>query len=228
MQIQGRVCRAFVRREGNPARLMCCRRIPIMDHIATSEPVITGAFPCSASSVTVGAHYGELFQGQIEGARLSSSRCLLSLPCSRLYSRVTFMPNITGVVRVDPKYKVKSKLAAELTLRELGAGGLGGILSITSNIQESKGNGSSTSDCVGACQAAAMAIGCSIAPERVARLVVAAEQASDNTMFKHAVLFAQREGVVLEDYGRALPETEVLGFDMDITGYVDTLECPLV
>jgi uncharacterized protein involved in propanediol utilization len=44
-------------------------------------------------------------------------------------------------------------------------------------------------------------------------------------MFARAVLFAQREGRVIEDYGAPFPHLAVLGVDTDQIGRVDTLDC---
>ena len=63
-------------------------------------------------------------------------------------------------------------------------------------------------------------------PAEVARIVVEAEAASDNVMFPTPVLFAQREGVVLEDFRRPLPPIEVVGIDTQRDGSVDTLDFP--
>lgn len=64
-------------------------------------------------------------------------------------------------------------------------------------------------------------------PEVVAGLAVRAERASDSVMFEdRAVLFGQREGVILEDFGHRLPALEVLGVNADpAEGGVDTLGC---
>jgi uncharacterized protein involved in propanediol utilization len=45
-------------------------------------------------------------------------------------------------------------------------------------------------------------------------------------MFDRAVLFAHREGVVLEELGPRLPALEVLGVDTDTDGAVHTLDYP--
>ena len=45
-------------------------------------------------------------------------------------------------------------------------------------------------------------------------------------MFSRAVLFAHREGIVLEDYAQHLPKLEVIGVDTSEDSYVDTLEHP--
>jgi uncharacterized protein involved in propanediol utilization len=172
------------------------------------------------------AHHGELFQGQIREAGGRLTRCLLSLPCTGLYSCVVFHPDDTGTPRVQPPHKKKTRLAIELTLEYLDAAGIGGTAVVESNIKEGKGYGSSTADCVAAVRAVADALGQRLADEEVARLVVRAETASDNTMFAHAVLFAQREAIVVEHYTRPVPHMHVLGIDTDRDGIVDTLDYP--
>lgn len=172
------------------------------------------------------AQHGELFQGQVEDESNRSRRCLVSLPCKALYSEAVFAPNLTGEFSVNPAYKAKVKRAAELTREHFGVPWLGGAINITSTIPEAKGCGSSTADCIAAARAVAEALGRTLAQEELGRLVVKAEIASDNFMFNHAVLFCQREGVVLEDYAQDLPKLEVVGIDTAESAYVDTLEYP--
>jgi uncharacterized protein involved in propanediol utilization len=170
-------------------------------------------------------HHGEIFQGQLENSHGDAHRCLVSLPCYDLYSRAVFTPDSNSSIRAEPAGKLKSKRAVEMTIRALDVPSCGGVLTIHNNIEESKGYGSSTADCVAAVLATADAFGHVFADHEVARLVVAAETASDNIMFARAVLFAQREGRVLEDYGAPFPHLVVLGVDTDEIGRVDTLDC---
>jgi uncharacterized protein involved in propanediol utilization len=172
------------------------------------------------------AQHGELFQGQIEDDNKQARRCLISLPCTSMYSHVVFDPDRSGHLRVSPEYKEKTKKAVELTLAYLEAEGIGGLITIESTIPEAKGCGSSTADCVAAAIASADAVGHRLREEELGKLVVAAEVASDNFMFHNAVLFAHREGIVLEDYARRLPKIQVLGFDTAIDNHVNTLEHP--
>jgi uncharacterized protein involved in propanediol utilization len=171
------------------------------------------------------AQHGELFQGQIEDAA-NRRRCLLSLPCKALYSEATFLPDLTGVVTVRPAHKTKAKKVVKLTLEYLNAPELGGTITLHSTVPEAKGYGSSTADCVAAAISAADAIEHSLSQKELARLVVQAELASDNFMFHHAVLFAHREGVVLEDYAQDVPKLEVVGIDTAKNDHVDTLKYP--
>jgi uncharacterized protein involved in propanediol utilization len=172
------------------------------------------------------AQHGELFQGQIEDGQLRKRRCLVSLPCSCLYSTATFRPLLDDTLHVDPPYKQKARRVVDLALRHFDADIRGGHLVIQSNIPEAKGYGSSTADCVAAVIATADALARYLTEEEIAMLVVRAELASDNFMFSRAVLFAHREGVVLEDYASTIPALEVLGIDADLGGLVDTLEFP--
>jgi uncharacterized protein involved in propanediol utilization len=172
------------------------------------------------------AQYGELLQGQMDDGTGSRRRFLISLPCDVLYSRATFAPAPDGGLKVNPSHKTKVKTVVDLTLRYLEHSPLDGTITVESNIEEGKGCGSSTADCVAAVQSVAGYLGHSLEEEEVARLVVDAEEASDNFMFRRAVLFAHREGEVLEDLGPRLPRMEVLGIDTDEEGVVFTLDFP--
>jgi uncharacterized protein involved in propanediol utilization len=172
------------------------------------------------------AQHGELFQGQIEDENSQRRRCLVSLPCNAMYSHAILRPDRSGSIRVTPSHKRKACRVVELTLAHLSVDGVGGEISIDSAVPEAKGCGSSTADCIAAAQAAADAVSRSLSEEDLARLVVEAEVASDNFMFRRAVLFAHREGVVLEDYAKHLPKFEVLGVDTAPTDHVETLAYP--
>lgn len=172
------------------------------------------------------AQFGELFQGQITDIKNQRRRCLLSLPCKELFSEAIFHPQSGNDLVVYPAHKQKARKAAELVLNYFGAASLGGTLTLTSNIPEAKGCGSSTADCVAAGMAVTSALGQQLSEEEIALLVVRAEIASDNLMFRQAVLFAQREGVVLEHYAKELPKLEVLGVDTADDEIIDTLEFP--
>ncbi len=178
------------------------------------------------------AHHGELFQGVLKGTDGRLHYSLMSLPCELFQSEAIFFPNITNVIRVEPNWKTKALKAAELTLASNGNGRLvnqGGLLKIRSNIPVGWGLGSSTSDVVATIRAVADSFQLKVNPGKSAHLAVAAESASDSIMFnERLVLFAQREGIVLEDFGGPLPELEVLGFNTDPAGKgVETLSYSL-
>ena len=148
-------------------------------------------------------------------------RGLVTLPCPLYRSRATFTRDLSGQVRVRPGWREKARRAAELALLEIDPGS-SGCLEIDSHVPLCRGLGSSTSDVLAAIRAAADSFGLVLPPADVARLAVEAETASDSLMFDHtAVLFAHREGTVIEDFGARLPPMHVLGFGAG--GPVDTL-----
>ncbi len=175
------------------------------------------------------AHHGEILQGALGEIEGRPCYGLVSLRCNIFSSEATFSPDDAGTVIVEPDWKVKARRAVELTLAQFGETRRGGRLTIRSDIPPRWGLGSSTSDVTAAIRAIASAYGRSVPAEVIAELSVEAELASDSTMFdERAVLFACREGFVIEDFGGPLPPLEVLGFNTDATGAgVDTLNYPL-
>ena len=206
------------------------RQVPVW-----RAPYIAAAAPCvvtdTDAALAIGtrtsiAQHGELLQGQLQDHEHRYRRFLISLPCDRLYSTVTFVPSVGSGLTVKPAHKNKVQKVVGLTLEGFGLSRLGGLITVDSNIPEGKGYGSSTADCVAGALAAADAVAGTLTDEDVAKLVVAAEIASDNFMFHRVVLFAHREGIVLSELGPRLPSLEVLGIDTDVTGVVRTLEYP--
>lgn len=198
-------------------------------------PEITASAPCIAldsdAALSIGtrtsiAQHGELLQGQMQDDQHRYRRFLISLPCDRLHTTVAFVPDVGGVLTVEPAYKSKVQKVVKLTLERFGIFHLGGLITVKSNIPEGKGYGSSTADCIAGARAAADAVAGTLTDEEVAQVVVSAEIASDSFMFNRAVLFAHREGIVLSEFGPRLPRFEVLGIDMDVAGVVHTLEYP--
>jgi uncharacterized protein involved in propanediol utilization len=162
------------------------------------------------------AHHGELFQGVFEGANGRLKRGLVSIPCGIFKSEANFTPDDTDEVKVEPLWRVKTRKVVELALASIGTRKCGGLLCIRSNIPIGWGLGSSTSDVTAAIRAIADALGESLVPQQIADLAVQAETASDSTMFDESmVLFAQREGTVIEDFEHPLPKLEILGFNTD-------------
>ncbi|MGI8540996.1 MAG: kinase [Rubrobacteraceae bacterium] len=119
-------------------------------------------------------------------------------------------------------------------MRHLGhargaSGECGGRLSVSGSVPFGWGMGSSTSDVVASIRAVADSSGEELAPEAIARLAVEAEGASDPVMFgDRALLFAHREGRIVEDLGGTLPPLEVVGVfcSPDSNGTVETLDLP--
>jgi uncharacterized protein involved in propanediol utilization len=171
------------------------------------------------------AHHGELFQGVVQEPGGQLHRSLVSLPCKVFKSSATFTATENSEVIVDPTWKVKSRRAVDVALAYCGLEKWGGCLRISSNIPVGWGLGSSTSDVTAAIRATVDAFRRSLSQEEIASLAVKAELASDPVMFgKRVVLFAHREGRVLEELGEDTPDLEILGFNPDPTGAgIDTL-----
>lgn len=161
------------------------------------------------------AHHGEILQGifAVDG---HLKRGLVTLPCEIYTARACFTAIEAQGITVSPTWKSKAKRAAELTvaaLREHGIGAFGGYLKVTSRIPLGQGFGSSTSDVLAAIWAVADAFSIQLPAAIVAKLAVAAELASDSLMFEESsVLFAHRDGEVIEDFGNCLPGMHVVGF----------------
>src|SRR6476660_1752762 len=80
------------------------------------------------------AHHGELLQGVFEGADGRLKRVLVSIPCGIFKSEIRFTPDGSNVVEVEPKWKIKSRRAVNLTLTSLGKPDCGGLVQISSNV----------------------------------------------------------------------------------------------
>lgn len=174
------------------------------------------------------AHHGELLQGMFTDDTGHLRRALVTLPAPERGSRAVFYPsqNHWGVVGTPELTKVRR--AAILALREFcghPSPAKGGQVEITSDVPRGIGMGSSTSDVTATIRAVADYHGVSLSREEVGRLAVLAECASDSIMIDdRVVLFAQRDGVVLETFGHRLPPMIVVGCDVEPgRGGVDTL-----
>lgn len=136
---------------------------------------------------------------------------LVTLPCRALRSTARFVGSIEPGVAVHPEHKLKARRAAQLALEFASCDVAGGELHIDSAIPERLGMGSSTADVVAAIRAVSAACGSAASVENVAALAVRAETASDSTMYDAAVLFAQRDGLVIELFAAPLPRLCVAG-----------------
>jgi uncharacterized protein involved in propanediol utilization len=174
-------------------------------------------------------HHGELLQGQFADANGTRHRALISLPCGLFRSDATFVPLAGAPLIVQPATKVKSLAAAKIALQTLDCASWGGTICVTDNIPHGWGLGSSTSDILAVIRAICDALGTSLPSEAIARMTVAAELAADPLMLESShVLFAQREGRVLEKFAKPFPPMTVLGFNTSPDGRgIDTLALPL-
>lgn len=162
-------------------------------------------------------HNGELLQGVFENQKGGLSRGLLTLPCKKFQSEAIFYRNEDTSLIIEPDDKIKAKRAAELTLESLDVEKRG-YLKINSNITPSLGLGSSTSDVTATILAVSDYFEQNLSPEVISRIAVEAEMASDSIMFgESAILFAHREGFVIEDFGACLPPIDVLCFNTDVS-----------
>lgn len=170
-------------------------------------------------------HHGELLQGVFESNDGKMHRGLVTLRCN-LYASTAVFVKESGrkEISILPKCKTKALKAAQITLKYIGKNEeFGGYLIIHNDIPEEKGFGSSTSDVVASIRAVATAFNVILEPEKVAKIAIEAEQASDAIMFEECVLFAQREGKVIERYNTLIPPMYIIGFDDNIREGISTL-----
>jgi uncharacterized protein involved in propanediol utilization len=180
---------------------------------------------------SAGHHHGELLQGALRrGGELVS--CLITIPVGGVGSRVRYLgagPAVSGqLLDVVPALKTKAARAARLALDAIGAPVVG-RLEVECSVATGVGLGSSTCDVVAAIRAVCNAHGIELDAGQVARLAIEAEGAADPIMFDgEMVLFAQRQGLVLESFGSWTPPFAVLSIDTDPGGRgVDTLSLPI-
>ncbi|MGW5877572.1 GHMP family kinase ATP-binding protein [Nocardiopsis terrae] len=176
-------------------------------------------------------HHGEILQGVFLDGRGRPTRGLVTLPMADPRTRAVFTPFSARAPRrvvVDPPDRAKAARAAELAVAECARTGgvrpVGGYLRVRGGAVPGLGMGSSTSDVTAAVRAVSAGLGVELPPAAVARVAVAAEGASDPVMFgDRPLLFAQREGRVLEELGPDLPEMAVVGCLTGCGQPVDTL-----
>ena len=196
-----------------------------------SQPADRPNRPEAGPDVGVGyapAHHGELLQGMFGDAAPASHAGHWS-PCRNRGrgTRAAFHPSYSHGGVLGPPEMTKVRRAAMLTLRAFAnhpSAAKGGRVEISSNIPRGIGMGSSTSDVTATIRAVADFHGVQLAEDEVARLAVLAECASDSIMIDdRVVLFAHRDGAVLETFGHRLPPMFVLSCDTEPAARVDTL-----
>ncbi|MEV6575815.1 GHMP kinase [Streptomyces sp. NPDC051577] len=180
-------------------------------------------------------HHGEILQGVFldDAGRRCAGLVTLPLPGPGSRAEFTRRPGTPPrQLTVYPADRTKAARAAALTVAECAPGHreppCGGELRIAGDIPVGLGMGSSTSDVIAVVRAVADSYGTRLPPEVIARLAVRAELACDPLMLDdRPVLFAQREGRVLEVLGRALPPVVVVGCSLGAGAPVDTLSLPV-
>ncbi|HEY9368556.1 GHMP kinase [Streptomyces sp.] len=189
-------------------------------------PIGTGYAPC---------HHGEILQGVFldgDGRRCAG---LVTLPMAGPGSHAEFVRRpgtASEALTVVPAGRTKAARAAALAVAEsaerAGERPCGGELRLTGDVPVGLGMGSSTSDVIATVRAVANSYGLRLPADTVARLAVRAELACDPLMLDgRPVLFAQREGRVLEVLGPALPPLVVVGCTLGGGAPVDTLSLPV-
>jgi uncharacterized protein involved in propanediol utilization len=172
----------------------------------------------------VNGHHGELIQGMFEDEDAQLRRALVSLPCRHLKSRATFKLHQSDRVSVTPAPCEKARRAAELTIAAFAPGAIGGNLVIDSNIPIGRGMGSSTADVLSSILAVLDCLGIEATSDEVMKIAVGAEIACDSTLFKQqAVLFAHRDGLVIEAFRKSLPPIDIISIDTTPLATIDTL-----
>lgn len=175
-------------------------------------------------------HHGELLQGAFDDGTGRVRRALVTLPRPDRGSRAIFYPSQRHWGVVGTPELVKVRRAAILALRQFSthpAPAKGGQVEIISDVPRGVGMGSSTADVTATIRAVADYHGVTLSREEVGRLAVLAECAADSTMIDdRVVLFAHRDGVVLETLGHRLPPLLVVGCDTQPGVRVDTLGLP--
>jgi uncharacterized protein involved in propanediol utilization len=175
----------------------------------------------TSSTGYAAAHHGEILQGIFrDGSALR--RALVTLRCPAYKSRATFYPSLrkTEITTPAGMWKVYNAATAAMTAFATDRSpAVGGSIRIASAIPHGIGMGSSTADVTATIRAIANFHGAAPPAEEIARVAVQAELASDPLMIDdRVVLFAHRDGVVLETLGRHFPPMIVVGCDTDPYG----------
>jgi uncharacterized protein involved in propanediol utilization len=172
-------------------------------------------------------HHGELLQGVFTNDSGQLCRGLASLPCSQLYAEASVeLGEVSPLLTVQPRWKSKALRAAETAVKAAGARGLGGTLKVSSNIAVGCGFGSSTADVTASIRAVLDALDVSLATTEIAKLAVEAEVAADPLMFDELLLFAQREGEIIERFRTTGKSITALGIYFPMEP-IDTIEFPM-
>ncbi|KNX38923.1 GHMP family kinase ATP-binding protein [Luteipulveratus halotolerans] len=189
--------------------------------------------PAAGVRIGVGsapAHHGELLQGVVTDRGLTTP-ALVTLPLAVDGARATFAPGGDRLV-VHPSDKVHARQAVEGLLHHLRATDptvvASGVLRVRSHVAVGIGMGSSSVDVLASLRAVADAVrsqpDSSIFCAHAARVEGACDPLAH---VPEVVLFAQREGRIIQRLAASLPPMVVLSCETDLGRPVDTLRCPL-
>jgi uncharacterized protein involved in propanediol utilization len=189
----------------------------------SADPVGPASDSPVSGSAYAAAHHGEILQGAFEDADGRLRRGLVTLPLRSRHSFALFVPGSQDGVEVSPPDRLKAARAAALALKHLKVGTPGGRLLVRSNIPIGHGYGSSSADVVASIRAVFDAFSRAAPAEAASRIAVAAEAASDAIAFEEtSVLFAHREGRVLDYLGGHLPPLALISFKPPRASPIDT------
>jgi len=192
------------------APLIACRELPVTQ--AGDGLPADGADASASGLAEVAGHHGEVLQGAFVCPGTGTVRALYTLPCPLFRSRARFVP-CEGPLRVSPASRTKARAVVELLIDRLDLWPRGGRLEIVSDIPSGHGLGASTGDVVAALRAVERAHAIHISEADAARFAVQAEVAADPLILDDTnILFAHREGRVLERLGGRLMPLTVVGF----------------
>jgi uncharacterized protein involved in propanediol utilization len=165
------------------------------------------------------AHHGEILQGAFHDDAGRLRRALVTLRNPHCESQAIFYLHITCEGVSYPSEMSKAYRAAAFAMANFATGpptATDGYIEINSTVPRGIGMGSSTADVTAVIRAVADFYDARPSADEIGRLAVRAEGASDPLMIDNrVVLFAQRDGVVLETLGRSLPEMVVVGCNAD-------------
>ncbi|CAM5291350.1 hypothetical protein STENM36S_09295 [Streptomyces tendae] len=192
------------------------------------------AVPGTEGTGRAACHHGEILQGVFLDERRRPVHGLVTLPMNGPGSTARFARrpgSAPDAVTVTPAGRTKARAAAVLAVGECAARRdaepCGGDLTLTGDLPVGLGMGSSTSDVIATVRAVADSWGVRLPAKTIAGIAVRAEGASDPLMHgSRPLLFAQREGRVLEVLGSALPPAVVVGCTLAKGAPVDTLALP--
>lgn len=161
------------------------------------------------------SHHGELLQGVFSDQQGRLCHGLVTMPVRQKGSDVNFSHDrFLNELEVFPRHKTKALTAAKLTLDYFGISN-SGQLYVDTYVEEGAGLGSSTADIVATCYAIANTFSLPISEQQIAKIAVMAECASDPLMFRNEVmLYAQREGRIIETLGSQLPSFGLISFSL--------------
>lgn len=174
------------------------------------------------------AHHGEILQGVFRDDMGRLRNALVTLRYPECESGAIFYPSaeLTDIRCPPGMWKVhRASVFSMAKFSTKHSPPTGGRIEISTAVPPGIGMGSSTADVTAAIRAIANFHGVTPTAEEIGRIAVQAEYASDPIMIDdRVVLFAQREGTVVETFGRDLPLMIVVGCNADPdVGGIDTV-----